>query len=69
MRITHADGLVGLVSGDLPRARTPMEEALEVFGARGDLASRVWMLMILGLVYELQGMFPGQSAAIGRFCT
>ncbi|QYB00456.1 protein kinase (plasmid) [Rhodococcus sp. USK10] len=57
-RITHADGLLGLVSGDLPRARTCMEEALEVFGARGDLSSRVWMLMILGLVYELQGDVP-----------
>ncbi|MFJ2667499.1 protein kinase [Nocardia fluminea] len=51
-RITHADGLLGLVSGDLSRARTRMEEALEV---SGDLSSRVWMLMLLGLVYELQG--------------
>ncbi|MCL6592901.1 MAG: DoxX family membrane protein, partial [Alicyclobacillus sp.] len=32
--------------------------ALEVFGGRGDLALRVWALMILGLVYELQGDVP-----------
>jgi non-specific serine/threonine protein kinase len=35
-----------------------MEEALEVFGARGDLSSRVWVLMMLGLVYEFQGDVP-----------
>jgi len=57
-RITHADGLLGLVSGDLPHACTRMEEALKMFGVSGDLSSRVWMLMALGLGYELAGDVP-----------
>ncbi|PBC35666.1 protein kinase [Rhodococcus sp. ACS1] len=54
-RVAHADGLLALYSGDTPRACTRLEEALEVFGARANLSERVWILMMLGLAYELQG--------------
>ncbi|KAF0957257.1 protein kinase domain-containing protein [Rhodococcus sp. T7] len=57
-RVAHAGGLLALFSGDLPHACTRLEEAVEAFGARGNLSDRVWTLMTLGLAYELQGDGP-----------
>jgi non-specific serine/threonine protein kinase len=54
-RIAHADGLLALYSGDAPRASARLEEALEVFSARGDIGVQVWIMMMLGHSYALHG--------------
>ncbi|MDI9918344.1 protein kinase [Rhodococcus sp. IEGM 1379] len=53
--LDHADGVLSLYRDDLPRAVSRLENALEVFDARGDLTREVSVLQILGLVYELLG--------------
>ncbi|QTJ68598.1 protein kinase [Rhodococcus sp. ZPP] len=65
-RIAHADGLLALYSGDIPRACARLEEALEVFGARRNLSDQVWILLMLGLAYELQGDAPRAIACHER---
>ncbi|MFD7009206.1 hypothetical protein [Rhodococcus jostii] len=65
-RIAHADGLLALYSGDIPRACARLEEALAVFGARRNLSDQVWILLMLGLAYELQGDAPRAIACHER---
>lgn len=54
-RIAHAEGLLALYSGEPTRASECLEQALEVFSARGDVAVQVWILMMLGMSYALHG--------------
>ncbi|OYD61365.1 protein kinase domain-containing protein [Rhodococcus sp. OK302] len=53
--LDHAYGELALFRGDLPRAASHLEKALEVFDARGDLTLQVGVLHILGLAYDLLG--------------
>lgn len=54
-RVDHAAGLLALYSGDLDRACTHLERALVVFDAEHHLSQHVWILVMLGLGYELRG--------------
>lgn len=50
--VEHADGLIGLFTGDLPRAVSGLQRALIVFRRSGqDLALRIECLTLLGLTY------------------
>ncbi|MFF2114309.1 protein kinase domain-containing protein [Rhodococcus koreensis] len=52
--IAHAEGVLALYSGDLPRACRNLEDALQVFRTQNDLSQQVWILMLLGVAYELR---------------
>ncbi|MFI2220840.1 protein kinase [Rhodococcus sp. NPDC019627] len=54
-RIAHAKGILALYSGNVLEAAERLEEALQVFTADGEVAVRVWILMMLGVAYELGG--------------
>ncbi|WP_024796815.1 ATP-binding protein [Tomitella biformata] len=54
-RIAHAAGLLALCSGDLPVAVVELEHAFSAFEACDDLTEQTWILVMLGLAYELQG--------------
>lgn len=54
-RADHAAGLLALYSGDLDQACTHLERALATFDAEHHLSQHVWILVMLGLTYELQG--------------
>ncbi|PND51178.1 MULTISPECIES: protein kinase [Rhodococcus] len=54
-RADHAAGLLALYSGDLVQACTHLERALAVFDAEHHLSRHVWILVMLGLAYELRG--------------
>ncbi|KXF53448.1 protein kinase [Rhodococcus sp. SC4] len=54
-RMTHAKGILALYSGDVVQAITRLEDALPVFSEKDDVGVRVWILMLLGLAYELGG--------------
>ena len=51
--ISHADGYLALFEGDLPRARSHLENAVQVYAARHDLLYQVAALEALGVTYEL----------------
>nr|WP_067663202.1 protein kinase [Nocardia miyunensis] len=54
-RMAHAAGLLALYSGDVAHACARLEDALAVFTTQQDQATRVWILMMLGLAYDLDG--------------
>ncbi|MDI9974166.1 MULTISPECIES: protein kinase [Rhodococcus] len=54
-RIAHANGILALYRGDVSQAAERLEEALEVFSARDEVGVRVWILMMLGVAWELSG--------------
>ncbi|WP_308248264.1 protein kinase domain-containing protein [Nocardia nova] len=54
-RMAHAAGLLALYSGDVAKACGYLEDALAVFTVDDDQATRVWILMMLGLAYDLDG--------------
>lgn len=47
-RAAHADGFLALFTGDIARARTMLEQSLDVFAAEGDTATRIEVLLALG---------------------
>ncbi|WAM19168.1 protein kinase domain-containing protein [Rhodococcus sp. JS3073] len=51
-----ADGMLGLLSGDLTRACSHLETALAAFSERGNRTLEVAALYPLGLAYELSGL-------------
>ncbi|MGV9868816.1 protein kinase domain-containing protein [Rhodococcus koreensis] len=51
--VSSADGLLGVLSGDLARARPRLESALAEFRDRGDLAFEIATLISLGTAYGL----------------
>ncbi|QHE73264.1 protein kinase domain-containing protein [Rhodococcus sp. WAY2] len=54
--VDAADGMFGLLSGNLQRARSHLETALTEFSERGDQALEVAVLITLGTVYGLSGL-------------
>ncbi|QSE90710.1 protein kinase [Rhodococcus pseudokoreensis] len=54
-RIAHARGILELYSGNMLQASERLEEALQTFGEHAEVGVRVWILMMLGLAYELGG--------------
>ncbi|WAM19004.1 protein kinase domain-containing protein [Rhodococcus sp. JS3073] len=60
--VDHADGIVGLFSGDLSRAVSGLERALSVFRqAESDLALQIESLTLLGLAYQLLDTEPDRA--------
>ncbi|PPJ23722.1 protein kinase [Nocardia nova] len=51
----YADGFVALLGGDPARARTRLDEALDLSGASTDLFLQLAMLVDLGWAHELRG--------------
>ncbi|MFC9555223.1 protein kinase [Rhodococcus sp. NPDC056960] len=54
-RIAHANGILALYSGNAVQAAERLEESLRIFSAHGDVGVRVWILMMLGVAYDLDG--------------
>ncbi|RYE39663.1 MAG: NACHT domain-containing protein, partial [Hyphomicrobiales bacterium] len=54
--VSFADGTLALVSGDLVRARSQLEDTLAEFSTRGDRTLEVAALYSLGTAYGLSGM-------------
>jgi non-specific serine/threonine protein kinase len=52
--VAHADGILAVFSGDMPRACARLERALELFGP-GEDAPQIAVLNMLGIAYEQRG--------------
>ncbi|AHK35077.1 Serine/threonine-protein kinase pknK [Rhodococcus opacus PD630] len=60
--VDHADGIVGLFTGDLTRAASRLERAQPVLRqAENDLALRIESLTLLGLSYQLADTEPHRA--------
>ncbi|MDV6280218.1 protein kinase domain-containing protein [Rhodococcus jostii] len=60
--VDHADGIVGLFTGDLMRAASRLERAQPVLRrAENELALRIESLTLLGLVYQLHDTEPHRA--------
>lgn len=57
-RIAHAEGVLALYSGESELACTLTEASLETVTEHGDLSLQVWILVTLGLAYDLNGDTP-----------
>ncbi|QTJ70277.1 protein kinase (plasmid) [Rhodococcus sp. ZPP] len=55
VRMAHAKGIFDLYNGDPLQASDRLEQVLQAFDEQDELAVRIWILVILGLAYELGG--------------
>ncbi|MGY5310527.1 protein kinase domain-containing protein [Nocardia gipuzkoensis] len=62
--LAYADGFIALICGDPVRASALMKDAIDTFGARGELTTHSRALLALGLAYALQGDTPQAFARI-----